>query len=74
MLPIDKPIFVKSAFSTLFNNTIKNIQIYDMLGKQVYTKDLLSNERIDVGNLLTGIYVLKVIEEGKTATRKLVIR
>jgi hypothetical protein len=45
-----------------------------MLGKKVYTKDLLSNERIDVGNLLTGIYVLKVIEEGKTATRKLVIR
>ncbi len=61
--------FINSA-----SNADKNVQIYDMLGKQVYTKNITANEKVDVANLNTGIYILKVVEEGKTATRKLVIK
>ena len=56
------------------SNSDRNVQIYDMLGKQVYAKNVLASERVNVANLNTGIYILKVLEEGKTATRKLVIR
>jgi hypothetical protein len=61
--------FINSA-----SNAAKDVQIYDMLGKQVYAKNVIANERVNVANLNTGIYILKVIEEGKTATRKLVIK
>lgn len=61
--------FINSA-----NSVAKDVQIYDMLGKQVYAKNVIANERVNVANLNTGIYILKVIEEGKTATRKLVIK
>lgn len=61
--------FINSA-----SNADKNVQIYDMLGKQVYAKNVIANEKVDVANLNTGIYILKVVEEGKTATRKLVIK
>ena len=56
------------------SNSVRNVQIFNVLGKQVYAKNVLANERVNVTNLNTGIYILKVLEEGKTATRKLVIR
>tara|TARA_B110000091_G_scaffold94469_1_gene103074 strand:- start:338 stop:2068 length:1731 start_codon:yes stop_codon:yes gene_type:complete len=59
---------------TSLSNSERNVQIYDILGKQVYAKNVLANERVNVTNLNTGIYILKVLEEGKTATRKLVIQ
>lgn len=62
----------KFSINTLSNGD-RNIQIYDMLGKQVYSKVLTASERVLISNLNRGIYILKVLEEGKTATRKLVI-
>jgi hypothetical protein len=56
------------------SNSVRNVQIFNVLGKQVYAKNVLANERVNVTNLNTGIYILKVLEEGKTATRKLVIQ
>lgn len=49
------------------------VQIYDMLGKRVLKKQVRQNEIIHVDNLDPGIYILKVEEEGKTVSRKLVI-
>lgn len=51
----------------------KSIHIYDILGKQVLNKSVKNEELINVSHLNTGIYILKVSEEGKLATRKLVI-
>lgn len=56
------------------NNSVKDVQIYNMLGKQVYAQKIEASQSVDVSNLNTGIYILKVLEEGKTATRKLVIK
>ena len=55
------------------SNLERSVQIYDMLGKQVYNRQVQANERVQVSNLNSGIYILKVEEEGKTATRKLII-
>ena len=60
--------------STL-GNTKKSIQIYNTLGKQVYlNKTVYNNEPINVSALSTGIYFLKVNENNKSATRKLIIK
>jgi hypothetical protein len=44
-----------------------------VVGKQVLNTTT-SNEVINVASLNPGIYMVKIIEEGKTATRKLVIK
>ena len=51
----------------------KQVDIYSLLGKQVYSKTVKANQPIEVSNLNRGIYILRVEEEGKIATRKLVI-
>lgn len=55
------------------DNGLKRVQIFDILGKQVYSRNL-RNSQIDLSSLLSGIYILKVTENNKTATRKLVIK
>ncbi len=55
------------------NGVSKSVQIFDMLGKQVYSKEVQSNENVRISNLNAGIYILKVQEEGRLATRKLVV-
>jgi len=54
-------------------NSEKTIQIFDVLGKQILSRTTKS-AHISVSNLSAGIYILKVTELGKTATRKLVIK
>lgn len=54
-------------------NAMKTVAIYDLVGKQVLNTTT-SNEVINVSSLNAGIYLVKITEEGKTATRKLVIR
>ncbi|MCF8274669.1 MAG: PQQ-binding-like beta-propeller repeat protein [Flavobacteriaceae bacterium] len=58
--------------STLSNGE-KSVQIFDMLGKQVYSKNIEANEKIKTSNLKSGIYILKLEENNKVATQKLVV-
>ncbi len=55
------------------SNTDRQVQIFDLLGKTVYSKEIRANESVKISDLNTGIYILKVSEDGKTATRKLVV-
>lgn len=54
-------------------NGVKTVAIYDVVGKQVLNTTT-ANEVINVSSLNAGIYMVKITEEGKTATRKLVIK
>ena len=54
-------------------NDQKDIYIFDILGKVVLSRKMVDSQ-IDVSILKSGVYILKVIENNKTATRKLVIR
>jgi type IX secretion system substrate protein len=58
---------IKSA-----SNAEKSISIYDMIGKRVYQKTTKANQ-INISNLKSGIYFVKVQQNAKTATRKLVV-
>jgi hypothetical protein len=53
----------------------KQVSIYNVLGKKVLeTRFSGTKSDINVSTINAGIYILKVTESGKTATKKLVIR
>ncbi len=54
-------------------NLIKEVAIYDLLGKQVYRK-MLVNTQLDISDLSSGVYILRVAEDQRISTRKLVIQ
>lgn len=66
------PVSNGTIFINTDANTEKTVVIYDMLGKQVINTTTTSNE-VNVAKLHSGLYIVKITEEGKTATRKLVI-
>ena len=51
----------------------KKIQIFDVLGTQVMRTTLL-REELNVSELDAGVYILRVYEKEKMATRKLIIK
>lgn len=67
------PVTEGKLYMISSNNATKQVQIYTMLGQQVYLNNVQINEAIDVTSLKKGIYLLHIEEEGKIATRKLVI-
>ncbi|PWA05161.1 T9SS type A sorting domain-containing protein [Flavobacterium psychrotolerans] len=68
------PVTKGNLFIDSDSNETKSIVIFDLLGKQVLKTAVVSNQAINISDLISGIYILKITEEGKTATRKLVIR
>ncbi len=67
------PVLNGNLYITTSNNNTKSVVIYDVLGK-VVLKTVVNEQPVNVSNLNGGVYVVKVTEDGKTATRKLVIR
>ena len=67
------PVSNGTLFIETAANATKSIVIYDVLGKQVLSTTA-ANNAINVSSLRGGVYVVKITEEGKTATRKLVIK
>jgi hypothetical protein len=54
-------------------NLERTISLFDVLGKEVM-KTTTSNTTINIANLNSGIYIVKITEGGKTATKKLVVK
>ena len=54
-------------------NSLKSIALFDVLGKQVFSTST-ENSIINVSNVKSGIYIVKITEAGKTAVSKLVIK
>ncbi|WP_445718731.1 T9SS type A sorting domain-containing protein [Flavobacterium sp.] len=54
-------------------NAAMTVQIFDLLGKEVLKSNVVNNT-VNVAKLTAGVYVVKITEEGKTATRKLVVK
>ena len=66
------PVTNGKFFISTDTNSDKSVVIFDVLGKQVL--NTTATESVNVSNLKTGVYIVKITEEGKTATRKLVIK
>jgi hypothetical protein len=66
------PVVNGTLHITTSSNLLKDIEIFNILGKQVLTNSTTKTS-INVSSLQRGVYIIKVIEAGKTATRKLMI-
>lgn len=55
------------------NNEDINVTVYDILGKEVLSS-ALTNNRLNVSSLNTGIYMLRITQNNTSTTKKLVIR
>jgi|JI7StandDraft_1071085.scaffolds.fasta_scaffold05436_3 hypothetical protein len=67
------PVSNGTLFIETAANAEKTVTVFDVLGKQVL-KTISSENEINVSELNAGVYVVKISEEGKTATKKLVVR
>lgn len=66
------PVSNGILYITSNSNEAKSVVIYDILGKQV-AKTSTTNNAVNVANLKGGMYIVKVTEDGKSDTRKLII-
>lgn len=53
-------------------NSTKNVEIYDMIGKKVLVEN--TQTQVNVSSLVTGMYIVKITEDGKTSTKRLAIK
>jgi hypothetical protein len=67
------PLSGNTLYLTSSANAAMSVQIFDLLGKEVLKATVVNNS-VNVAKLTAGVYVVKITEEGKTATRKLVIQ
>lgn len=69
------PITNKRFTISSSNADLKEVSIFNVLGKEVFSTSFSGlNKNIDVSAITSGVYILKVTEAGKTATKKLVVR
>ena len=66
---------VTNGFVTIASKSNETIQvaIFDITGKQVLTNALVNN-RLNVSRLTAGVYIMNLTQNGKTTTKKLVIK
>lgn len=67
------PVSNGTLFIETVANAEKTVTVYDVLGKIVLNASTTENT-VNVSSLRAGVYIVKITEEGKTATRKLVIK
>lgn len=66
------PVSNGTLYITSNSSRVKSVAVYDVLGKQVLNVKT-SNSALDVSNLKGGVYFVKITEDGKTDTRKLIV-
>ncbi|WP_313807534.1 GEVED domain-containing protein [Flavobacterium sp.] len=64
---------VKDVLNLSYSTEISSIEVFNMLGQKVITKELnLSQGQVDMSNLTSGNYMVKVTADGQTKTIKVV--
>jgi hypothetical protein len=66
------PVKNGNFYITSDSSDAKTVAIYDILGKQVLNSKTLNNS-VNVANLKSGTYIVRINEGAKTDTRKLII-
>ena len=67
------PVTDGKVYISTNENATKKISIYDVLGTQVLETSITGNE-LFISELDAGVYVLRVFQNNKVATRKLIVR
>jgi tRNA A22 N-methylase len=60
-------------YLTSDSSSAKSVVIFDLLGKEVLSATT-SNNTVNVAGLTGGTYIVKITEDGKTASKKLLIQ
>lgn len=68
------PVNNGKLFINTLNNSTKNVELFSILGKRVLSNTFNKNISIDVANLNSGLYLLKVTDGEKTSVRKVIIK
>lgn len=58
----------------LGNDEKANIQLFNLVGQQVYNETITGSAQVNVSNLHSGVYMLKVNQNGKVTTTKVVVK
>ncbi|MGB2761087.1 T9SS type A sorting domain-containing protein [Maribacter stanieri] len=67
------PAIADVVYVTTQLNNLKEVKVYDVFGELVLTEKL-STKAMNISRLSPGVYVVQVTENGKSITRKLVIK
>lgn len=67
------PVTSGKVYITSRKDLGKEIIIFDVLGKKVL-QTKISNKELNISNLSPGIYIIKIIEDGATSSRKLIVQ
>ncbi len=60
-------------YITSKRNLSKKVEFFNVLGKQIFSI-VLTGKELNISRLSKGVYILKVTENNKSETRKLVIK
>ena len=64
---------VKDIINLSSDNNISNIKVYNLIGQEVITKLINSNQsQIDMSNLTSGTYILKISSDNEIKTIKII--
>lgn len=64
---------VKNNLNIRYTESIKDVTIYNLLGQQLFTKNINATEgQIDMSNLTSGTYLVKVVSGDKVQTLKVI--
>lgn len=58
----------------LGNDEKADIQLFNIVGQMVYSETITGTAQVNVANLHSGVYMLKVNQNGKTYTTKVVVK
>ncbi|HEX9151091.1 MAG TPA: T9SS type A sorting domain-containing protein [Flavobacterium sp.] len=67
------PVSNGKVYISSKNDSDKEIIIFDVLGKKVL-QTMISSRELNVSNLTSGVYIIKINENDASATRKLIVR
>ena len=56
------------------NDEKANIQLFNIVGQQVYSETFTGSTTVNVANLHSGVYMLKVNQNGKVNTTKVIVK
>jgi len=68
------PVTNGQVYVTSSSDDVKQVVVYNLLGKAVISAEVNNNQAIDVSSLRSGIYMMKVIENNQVSVRKLMIK
>ncbi|NDV15159.1 T9SS type A sorting domain-containing protein [Muricauda sp. TY007] len=67
------PVSQGKVYIETTQNSPKKILVFDVLGTQVLQTTIIGKE-LNLSELTKGVYILRVFEQNKVATRKLIVK